>query len=360
MLYNGLRMKRLLLLILPAVLLAGCSVKEQETEITVFGSPMTAVYTGKVKRKVPNKEGSAVISEDAAVEGIFADGVFVSGTADEVPYSTTYNTQAVTGTYSGEVAETLPSGSGSFESDTFRYEGTWTGGKPDGTGTIATDQFSIDSKDGALTGSYSGTVDKGLAEGTGTFTYKDGNNEIEMAGTFAKNQYEGLMTKTVRYPDTEKSWPVYYKNGTLQDSPAAMIAYLEGMRSESYCLKEAQLSFINEHAALFEGTGSAPETDPAFDYEGFADTDEPSFIKISYATVKSVQRYIPYEGADTVTSMIVQNQDGWYHLFFTYALEDVNNGDTVSICALPLCRSTLTAPEEDYPAIDAAGAVLIQ
>ncbi|MBQ8068049.1 MAG: hypothetical protein IJ201_06875 [Solobacterium sp.] len=354
-------MKKLLLLILPAVLLAGCSVKEQETEITVFGNPMTAVYTGKVKRKVPNKEGSAVLSDDAAVEGIFADGVFVSGTADEVPYSTTYNTQTITGTYSGEVAETLPSGNGSFESDTFKYEGTWTGGTPDGTGTMTADQFSVGTGDSAVTGSYSGGVNQGLADGTGTFTYQEGNNEIEMVGTFAKNQYDGLMTKTVRYPDTEKSWPVYYRNGTLQDSPAAMIAYLEGMRSESYCLKEAQLSFINDHAALFEGTGNAPDTySTAFDYESFADTDEPAFIQISNAAVKSVQRYIPYEGADTVTSMIVQNHEGWYHLFFTYAVEDVNNGDTVSICALPLCRSTLTAPEDDYSAIDAAGASLIR
>jgi hypothetical protein len=353
-------MKKLLLLILPAVLLAGCSVKEQETEITVFGNPMTAVYTGKVKRKVPNKEGSAVLSDDAAVEGIFADGVFVSGTADEVPYSTTYNTQTITGTYSGEVAETLPSGSGSFESDTFKYEGTWTGGTPDGTGTMTADQFSVGTGDSAVAGSYSGGVNQGLADGTGTFTYQEGNNEIEMAGTFAKNQYDGLMTKTVRYPDTEKSWPVYYRNGTLQDSPAAMIAYLEGMRSESYCLKESQLSFINEHAALFEGNGEAPETDTAFDYEAFTEDDAPSFLQISYASVKSVQRYIPYEGADTVTSLIVQNQDGWYHLFFAYPVEDISNGDTVTICALPLCRSTLTAPEEDYPAIDAAGAVLIQ
>ena len=354
-------MKKLLLLILPAVLLAGCSVKEQETEITVFGNPMTAVYTGKVKRKVPNKEGSAVLSDDAAVEGIFADGVFVSGTADEVPYSTTFNTQTITGTYSGEVAETLPSGSGSFESDTFKYEGTWTGGTPDGTGTMTADQFSVGTGDSAVAGSYSGGVNQGLAEGTGTFTYQEGNSEIELTGTFAQNQYDGLMTKTIRYPDTEKSFPVYYSAGTLQESPAAMIAYLEGMRSESYCLSEAQLSFINDHTALFEGNGNAPESySTAFDYESFADTDEPALIQISNAAVKSVQRYIPYEGADTVTSMIVQNHEGWYHLFFAYAVEDVNNGDTVNICALPLYRSTLTAPEEDYPAIDAAGALLIR
>ena len=353
-------MKKSVLLLLSALLLAGCSVKEEEMEITVFGNTVPAVYTGKVKRKIPNEEGSAMLGENASVEGIFEGGVFVSGTAQKIPYSTTYDTQSYAGIYTGEVAETLPSGNGSFESEPFAYEGTWTKGVPDGTGTLRTEQFSIDTADGPLTGSYSGEVSQGQAQGTGTYIYQEGSNEIEMTGTFAKNRYDGLLTKTVRYPDTEKSWPVYYSNGEPQDSPAAMIAYLEGMRKDSYCLKEAQLSFINEHSALFEGNGEAPQTDTAFDYEAFTENDAPSFIQISYASVKSVQRYIPYEGADTVTSLIVQNQDGWYHLFFAYPVEDVSNGDTVTICALPLCRSTLTAPEEDYPAIDAAGAVLIQ
>ena len=132
------------------------------------------------------------------------------------------------------------------------------------------------------------------------------------------------------------------------------------MRNESYCLSEAQLSFLSDHSALFEGTESQnlPEAG-AFDYEAFKETDTPSLILISNAAVRSVQRYKPYADSDTVTSMIVQNNEGWYHLVFAYAVESADTGDSVNLYALPLCRSTLTAPEQDYTAIDAAGAVVI-
>ena len=41
-----------------------------------------------------------------------------------------------------------------------------------------------------------------------------------------------------------------------------------------------------------------------------------------------------------------------------YGVTKADRGDIVDICALPLCKSTLTAPEKDYPAVDAAGAVV--
>ena len=53
--------------------------------------------------------------------------------------------------------------------------------------------------------------------------------------------------------------------------------------------------------------------------------------------------------------MIVQNPDGWYHLVFACSADAADKGDVMNFYALPLCRSTITAPEQDYPAIDAAG-----
>lgn len=82
-------------------------------------------------------------------------------------------------------------------------------------------------------------------------------------------------------------------------------------------------------------------------------------IRIENAEIKSIQRYKPYENADTVTSMIVSSMDGWYHLFFAYSVDTVDTGDIVDIIALPLCHRTLTSPEQDYPCIDVAGAYVI-
>ena len=354
-------MKKTVLLVLSALLFAGCSVKDQETEITVFHNPVPASYTGKVKRKIPNGEGSAQLEQNARVEGIFENGVLISGEAEQVPCDITYRDAVISGSYSGSVAEELPSGNGSFESEAFSYTGTWTAGQPDGTGTLSALQFSIDTPEGTLNGSYSGEVRMGLAEGNGTFVVQNDTLETELSGTFSNNRFDGLLTKTIRYPDTVKSYPVYYQNGTPVKSAAAMIAYLEGMRNDSYSLSEAQLSFISDHSALFEGTGTnaqLPDVRTDFDYESFTEHSEPSLILISNAEVRSVQRYKPYPDSDTVTSMIVHNPDGWYHLVFACSADAADKGDVMNFYALPLCRSTITAPEQDYPAIDAAGVMI--
>ncbi len=356
-------MKKAFLLTLTALFLIGCSVKEKELEITVFHNTVPSVYTGKVKKKLPDGEGTALLEKDARVKGMFEKGTWISGEAEKVPYSVTFNDQKVSGLYSGEVTDQLPSGNGVFESDTFSYDGTWIGGAPDGSGTLSAEQFCINTSSEVLEGSYSGEVSKGLAEGNGTFIYQDGNHEVEMTGSFSGSRFDGLLVKKIHYPDSDKSYPVYYQNGILQQNTTAVIAYLEGMRDESYCLSEAQLAFLSDHSALFEGNGSdtalSEANNTTFDYEAFNENSTPALIRISNAVIKSIQRYKPFADSDAVTSMIVQNQDGWYHLVFAYPVEDVSQGDTVSICALPLCRSTLTAPEQNYPAVDAAGAVII-
>ena len=355
-------MKKMVLLILTVLVFTGCTVKEKETEITVFNSTVSAVYTGKVKRNVPVGEGTAYMDNDFSVEGIFENGALISGNVANVPYDITYNTQTISGIYTGEVADQLPSGSGEFTSDTFSYSGTWIAGEPGGKGNVSAENFRIDTLSEVLEGRYSGEIDKGLAEGNGTFIYTDGDHEIEITGNFTGNKFDGLLVKTIRYPDTVKSYPVYYQKGWPMHTAAAMIAYLEGMRNESYCLSEAQSSFISEHSSLFEGkdTGLPEDYNRAFDYEAFSEKDEPSLVLIRNAVIKSVQRYKPYADSDTVTSMIVQNNDGWYHLVFTYAVDKADQEETADFYILPLCRSTLTAPEKDYPAIDAAGAVFIE
>lgn len=356
-------MKKVIMMILPALFLAGCTVKEKEAEITVFRNTAASVYTGKVKRKIPNGEGMALMENNARVEGLFEKGTLISGKADNVPYSITYYDQMISGSYTGDVSDQLPSGTGAFGSDTYTYSGTWTDGMPDGTGTLSADYFCISTPAEDLEGSYSGEVIKGLAEGKGTFVYQSGNDEIQMEGSFAENMFDGMMVKTIRYQNTVKSYPVYYRKGKPLHTTASMIAYLEGMRSESYRLNDAQLSFIADHSALFEGSSSEKDISAAsahaFDYKAFSEDSEPALIMIRNAAIRSVQRYIPYAGSDTVTSMIVQNSDGWYHIVFSYAVTRADQGDIVDILALPLCRSTLTAPEQDYQAIDAAGALMI-
>ncbi|MBR3347777.1 MAG: hypothetical protein IKG37_11925, partial [Solobacterium sp.] len=123
-------MKKRILLFLSALLLAGCSVKDQETEITVFQNTVTSVYTGKVKQKVPNGEGTAILDTDASVSGTFENGTFLSGEASGVPYRVSYRDQIISGSYTGTVSEQLPSGNGEYTSDTYSYKGTWINGAP--------------------------------------------------------------------------------------------------------------------------------------------------------------------------------------------------------------------------------------
>ncbi len=356
-------MKKMILLILPALLFTGCAVKEKEMEITVFGNTVPAVYTGRVKKKLPNGEGTALMENDAKAEGVFELGTYISGNIENTPYVITYRDQEISGIYTGEVNEQLPFGNGTFTSDTFSYTGIWTDGNPEGPGTVTAAEFSIDTPKEVLTGRYSGEYAGGQAEGSGTFTYQNGKEEVQLEGNFTDNQFDGPMTKTIRYQDTVKTYPVYYRNGRLQETAVAVIAYLEGMRNDSYCLSVEQLTFISDHSRQFEGNVKEADISAlynhTFDYAGFKDEDTPELILIRNAIVRSVQRYKPYDGADTVTSMIVQNNDGWYHLVFAYSAESADPGEYVDICALPLHRSTITAPEQDYPCIDAAGVYII-
>ncbi len=356
-------MKKMILLILPALLFTGCAVKEKEMEITLFGNTVPAIYTGRVKKKLPHGEGTAVMENDARAEGIFELGTYISGKIESIPYTITYRDQEITGIYTGEVNEQMPSGNGTFTSDTFSYTGIWTDGNPEGPGTVTAAEFCIDTPAEVLTGSYSGDFARDKAEGSGTFTYQSGNEEVQLEGNFTDNRFDGPMTKTVRYQDTVKTYPVYYRSGRLEDTAVALIAYLEGMRNESYCLSVEQLSFISDHAGQFEGNVKEADISAlynhTFDYAGFKEDDTPELIMIRNAAVRSVQRYKPYAGADTVTSMIVQNNDGWYHLVFAYSEDSADPGEYVDICALPLCHSTITAPEQNYPCIDAAGVYII-
>ena len=350
-------MKKHILLILSVLLLAGCSAKNMETEITVFQSTVPAVYTGKVKRKLPDGEGTALLETNASVKGMFEKGVWISGEAENVPYRVAYQDQTYSGSYTGEAADQLPSGNGVFESESFSYDGTWNNGLPEGTGTITSDAFRINTASETLKGSYTGEIRQGLAEGSGTFIYEENGHEVQMTGVFAGNQFDGRMIRTIRYSDTVRSYPVFYQKGSLVPSAAAMISYLEGMRNESYCLSEAETSFILDHSDLFEGneTDGKTEYNQNFDYDGFQEGKEPSLFLIRQAEIRSIQRYKPYAGSNTVTSMIVQNADGFYHLVFAYSVDEADQGDTADIGILPFCRSILTSPEQDYPAIDAAG-----
>ena len=356
-------MKKMILLILPGLLFTGCAVKEKEAEVTVFGNTVPAVYSGRVKKKLPNGEGTAILENDARAEGTFELGTYIAGKTDSVPYTITYMDQEISGTYTGEVSEQLPSGNGTFTADTLSYTGTWSAGAPAGTGTITASSFRIDTPAEVLEGSYTGDVQDTRAEGNGVFIYQSGNEEIQLEGGFTDNRFDGPMTKTVRYKDTVKTYPVYYRNGRLQETAVALIAYLEGMRNDSYCLNVEQLTFISDHSRQFEGKVKEEDISAlynhTFDYAGFKDEDTPELIMIRNAAVRSVQRYKPYDGADTVTSMIVQNNDGWYHLVFAYSEDSADPGEYVDICALPLHRSTITAPEQDYPCIDAAGVYVI-
>lgn len=357
-------MKKAVLLILPVLFLAGCTVKNKEMEITVFHTPMSAVYTGKVKRKLADGEGSARLENEAGVEGIFEKGTWISGEAEAVPYRVSYGDQTYSGSYTGSVSEEMPEGTGEFRSESFSYNGTWTNGAVDGTGTVSTPSFQMDTAEEVITGSYSGTIREGLAEGTGTFVYRDGEDEIQMEGSFVGNQYDGKLIRTIRTRGSERSYPVYYSKGSLLHTPASMIGYMEGMRQKSYCLNDDQLSFIENHEAMFDGSETvgkqSDEYDKAFAFGSFMDGSDPSLILIPDCLIQSIQRYKLREDTDPVTSMIVQNGDEWYHLVFAYSVDSAEQGDTVDVAAMPLCRTVLTAPEQDYPAIDAAGCAVIK
>lgn len=353
-------MKQRLLILFLFLFLVGCSVKEEAYDITVFQKPVSSIYTGQVKQKLPHGNGFAKLDTDSTIEGTFEKGIFMSGNANHVAYSFSYQDYNANGYYTGEVLDQMPTGAGTFESDTFSYEGSWSNGNPDGIGKAKIDSFLIPSDTETLTGTYEGAIEDGKAQGDGIFTYQENESEIEMKGSFSQNQFHGSFLKTIHYPTTTRSYPVYYENGTLIQNPATMIAYLEGMRYESYCVSDTQFSFLLENTSIFEGSQqNSNEINSSFDYTSFSEEDTPSLIRIENAEIKSIQRYKPYENADTVTSMIVSNVDGWYHLFFAYSVDTVDTGDVVDIIALPLCHRTLTSPEQDYPCIDGAGAYVV-
>lgn len=140
-------------------------------------------------------EGSGTFrsNEGWSYTGSFSGGVFGSGQAENLPYTLSFGGISIPGSYSGEVQELLPQGQGSFTArDGGSYSGSFAAGKAE-QGQAEALQARLYIGNNAAEGSYTGSIAGGAMDGQGVFVCETGRI-LRYEGGFSKGEPNGSGT----------------------------------------------------------------------------------------------------------------------------------------------------------------------
>ena len=144
-------------------------------EITVeyCGDTYKGNFEGNVVDGLPHGDGSFVSSNENSpftYIGEWQEGMIAGkGTIEFGQLSVTFNEEHFVGKYTGDVVDGLPSGIGDFAAETedsyLIYSGNWLDGNFSGSGTLDTNIYQVNFKDGvSRIGEYVGEVNNGLCK----------------------------------------------------------------------------------------------------------------------------------------------------------------------------------------------------
>ena len=166
-----------------------------------------------------------------------------------------FNGSSLTGSYTGTIDDGLPNGSGHFVSNAdnrnFDYNGQWKNGSITGNGKLTDTQYVVHFKDFDRTGEYTGDVLDGKAHGNGSFTaFNDENVKYTYTGSWKNGLWNG---QGVQKYDSED---YYVKTGTFNDgefSPTKLelIKSLGDWENMRFTPTEKAEEFIKQHEDLF-------------------------------------------------------------------------------------------------------------
>jgi len=283
------------------------------------------IYTGSWAEGVPSGQGSI------EVEGL----------------SIVYQDVTHTGKYVGDVVDGIPSGTGDFtaagDKGQLSYSGIWESGKITGPGKMDTDCYTVHFNDGAIrTGTYSGDILAGLAEGEGSFTARNSENSLyTYTGQWKNGLFHG---QGVRYFPEEDDYRFEgsFTAGDYTPNVAEFFRFYGTLPEHEYSVSSKAWSTLRAHPNVFlknDASGTYVSIDNSFSYNAF--TKNPSKYGdklISVSSLRVVQIF-EYEEYGYEYSFLILDRpygDEVYYVRIFGHLDNIYEGDYVTLTALPL------------------------
>ena len=253
------------ILLAAALFLPGCTAATAETtpkpvenasvSLVLGEETVTGLYTGETLNRLPHGEGVFTAESGFTFTGTFAAGSPATGDGESMPMSLRWDDIAYTGTYTGQVADALPHGEGSFTGAsatdlTLTLSGGWEAGEPHGEGQVRAELYRALWQGKVRPGVYEGEVLHGLPHGEGTFTGEDEQGSFTYTGQWEDGLFHGQGT--LRY----RSDRMYVRQGTFTDGgftpdyPEALNTV--GSYEPLFTLNESQMEFLTQYPGLWD------------------------------------------------------------------------------------------------------------
>jgi len=342
--------------------------------ITICDGDYTGAFNGSVKDGKLN--GSGVFEESAEENAVEYDGEFSngsisgSGKVSNLPYNLTLEDNEYDGIYNGDTNEGLPNGTGTFDYQDddkyFNYNGTWADGKMSGDGNLKTNEFVVHFTDKDREGIFDGQTVDGVPVGEGTFSaVNDDGVSYEYVGMWKDGLFDGEGTQTF---DTDNYCirKGNFKSGEYRPTPLEFYTSIGSSKDQSYTISEKSQNFMKNNEKLFLNyTDEIPEDlfESDFKYEAIAKNSSNFGDKLIKVTGLKIFQ-IGEEDRWGYSATFALAYDSNYKVYYINLLgkaEDVYEGDSITLIALPLDYSTyISTAGEKIWAIYAAGVTIVK
>lgn len=213
-----------------AFAMSGCAkqVEDEKLVIKINGKNETVLYTGTVNDQKPDGDATFT-SEDKSWsgEGTFSDGDFQKGTVKGYPMDVKIGDDSYDGTYTGAADASGLTGDGKFEASDYdlSYDGSWKSSEMADKGAVTNFPVSLTLTNTVYSGDYSGDVKDGKPDGTGDFSFDDGESQVSYSGGWSNGEPagEGELTDNdynlKRYADGDSIYTGSYEGATTDGLP---------------------------------------------------------------------------------------------------------------------------------------------
>lgn len=224
--------------------------------LVIAGEDVTGRYSGPLEEGVARGEGTFSADNGMVFTGEIFGQAAENGTVTDLPYAVAFCDSRYTGLYSGALENGLPHGEAAFTGtnaarQTFTWEGGWTAGALSGEGTLRADRLLTVIESTERAGSYRGRAAAGVPQGEGEFSSVDGEG---VPFTYQGEWDNGLMHGygTLIYGAEDR----YIRSGTFTRGSftPTWVEALEvlGTREPCFTLTNVQRAFLESHPELWE------------------------------------------------------------------------------------------------------------
>ena len=316
-------------------------------EVSLGGKTYTGTYSGEAFEGIPQGNGTFTAGSEAVYTGLWQDGVPCGqGHLEAEGISVEYMGMTHTGKYKGDVLDGIPQGDGEFSAkdaqNYLTYSGVWEAGQITGPGKVDTSCYTVVFDDVTRTGSYSGDLVKGLADGEGIFTTRNSDNELyTYTGQWKYGQWNGQGLW--EFPESDAyTYEGTFTNCEYTPNLAEFFRFFGTRPEHEYTMSHKAWKTLSLYPEVFlenNAAGSALPVDYYFNYDAFAKNPNnygDSLISVSGLRVVQIFEYEDYGYNYTFLILEDYSASKVYYTRIMGYWDNIYEGSYVTLTALPL------------------------